>query len=307
MAEQEAISPKKLLQNEGELDIAKIISTLLKEKLILISTTFVAATLAIIISLQLPNVYRAEALLSPVNQQASSKLSGFAKTLGGLGGGLVENEISPTSLALEILHSRLFITSFIKRHNLLPQLMATEVWVSSDNSLVFDDSFYDDESKSWKEGKKRPTDWEAYDEFSKILSVNKNTDTGFITVSIDHISPNIASEWVTLLIKDLNAHSKQSEIARSIKSIDYLEAQLQNTNISEIKNILYDMIRQQVQKGLLAETREEFVLETVDPAIAPEKKIAPKRSIIVILSTIFGGLTGLLIIYMKYILRRYKA
>ncbi len=41
---------------------------------------------------------------------------------------------------------------------------------------------------------------------------------------------------------------------------------------------------------MVASTREEYAFKVIDPAIPPEKKIKPKRSLIVILGFILGAM-----------------
>ena len=51
---------------------------------------------------------------------------------------------------------------------------------------------------------------------------------------------------------------------------------------------------------MLAEVKREYVLTTVDPAIAPEVKSEPGRALICILGTALGGLIGAVIALTRY-------
>ena len=40
--------------------------------------------------------------------------------------------------------------------------------------------------------------------FSQILTISRDKQTGFVSVSIEHQSPIIASQWVNWLVEDVN-------------------------------------------------------------------------------------------------------
>ena len=58
---------------------------------------------------------------------------------------------------------------------------------------------------------------------------------------------------------------------------------------------------EETQKILLAETREEYIFETIDPPVKPEIKTAPKRALIVIISTMLGGLFSLFAVLVRHV------
>ena len=83
--------------------------------------TFAAAAIAVIVALMLPNIYRAEALLAPNEQEGAGGLSALAAQYGGLAslaGINLRGKADKTALALEVLQSRKFISDFVERHDL---------------------------------------------------------------------------------------------------------------------------------------------------------------------------------------------
>ena len=46
---------------------------------------------------------------------------------------------------------------------------------------------------------------------------------------------------------------------------------------------------------MLAQVSEEYLLKTIDPAIAPELKIKPRRSLIVMLGGLLGLIAGVIV------------
>jgi LPS O-antigen subunit length determinant protein (WzzB/FepE family) len=83
-------------------------------------------------------------------------------------------------------------------------------------------------------------------------------------------------------------------------SIDYLNDQIRITPYPELRAFFYELIQQHTQSMMLAKVRPEYALTTLDPPLIPEVKSAPKRSLIVILSTLLGGMLGTLIILIRF-------
>ena len=63
----------------------------------------------------------------------------------------------------------------------------------------------------------------------------------------------------------------------------------------------------QMQKMMLAKVRREYVLTTIDPAVSPELKSEPARSVIVLFGAIFGFVVGMTISLGTHYARKTKA
>ena len=72
----------------------------------------------------------------------------------------------------------------------------------------------------------------------------------------------------------------------------YLEEQLGSTADPFIKQKTYNMIAQQIETGMMAEVKENFAFKVIDPPLAPDKKIKPKRVQMVMLSLIVALFVG---------------
>jgi LPS O-antigen subunit length determinant protein (WzzB/FepE family) len=57
--------------------------------------------------------------------------------------------------------------------------------------------------------------------------------------------------------------------------------------------MLFSLIEEQTKTLMLANVRDEYVFSTVDPAVVPELKDKPKRSLIVAVAIVLGGMFGL--------------
>ncbi|NQZ07051.1 MAG: LPS O-antigen length regulator [Algicola sp.] len=268
----------------------------------IIAFTALFGVASVLIALSIPDQYKANVLLSPSDEQKGGGLAALANQFGSLaslaGISLGGKGADKISLALEIFRSKQFLMGFIERHELLVPLIAAKEWDHTTDTLILDDKDYDSQSKKWIRKVSYPkqvipTYFEAYEAFRKRLSFNRDSKSGTVKVTLEYYSPYIAQQWLTLLVKELNSYMRDQQHRESARSIEYLNKQIENTQVAELRNVFYQLIQEQTKKAMLAEAREEFVFKTIDAAIVPERKSKPMRSVLVILFTAFGGLLSL--------------
>lgn len=290
----------------GEIDLRELMLTIWAGKWIIIGVTFVFSVLSIIYALSQPNLYKSEALLAPVEQEQSlgglqGQLGGLASLAGiNLGGGANNN----TQLAIEILKSRQFASEFIQKHNILPNLMAAEAWNLTDNTIVYDVNQYIASEDKWIRDVSlpraaKPSLQEASKVFNEFLVVNTNTKTGMITLSVEHISPFIAQQWVNWLTEDINQIMKMRDVTEAEESTAFLSAQLEQTKLTDIRDVLFKLVEEQTKIIMFANVRDEYVFKTIDPAMVPEEKSGPKRALIVIVGAMLGVMLSVFIVLVR--------
>ena len=291
-------SPSNQSPDDDEIDLRELIKILWQGRLWIIGTTFIAAVISVSIALSLPNIYRAEALLA--TDEGGTSLAGQYGGLASLAGiSLPDDETTEKAIGIAKLRSRKFMADFMERRNIIPELMAVSAYNVNTGELSYNPTIYDPETKIWTRDvnpplQKKPSSQEAFLIMTEILAVNEDGETGFVTVSIDHISPLIAYEWVTWLVDDLNREMMLEAAAEAQQSIDYLTDQLGKTRVVALEQVFYSLIEEQMQTLMLANSRAEYLFKTIDPAIAPERKSRPWRTLICILGTLLGGLLGAL-------------
>lgn len=290
-----------------EIDLIEVLLPIWRNKYYILIITLTFMILSIFYALSLPNIYRSEAVLVPSEQKGnglSGQLGGLAALAGvNVGGASVADK---TSLALEILKSRYFISRFIDKHDLYADLMAVKSWEKKTNSIYYNSAVYDSNTSKWigGDGNSRPSIQKAYEEFNRVFSVSVEPANNVYKISINHLSPFVSQHWVNLLIKDINEEMRSRDIADSEKSIAYLENRITETNVSDLKVSLYSLIEEQTKTLMLANVRDEYVFKVIDPAIAPEKRFSPSRSIIVILSSFIGLLLSSVLFVLTSLFKR---
>lgn len=275
---------------EDEIDLLEYWRVMWSRKKMILAVSFTAALLAIVISLLMPNIYKAQVLLAPVGG-GENKGGGLSAALGGLGGlasmaGISLGGGGSTAENLAVLKSREFIWKFVKDNKLMPILFA-------DN--------WDAKNKKWKgdDPKKEPSLWSAYRTLMGIMRVTKNGKTGLVTVSVEWKDPALAAKWANALVGRLNAYLRRKAIARSEANLTYLNKELDRTRVADMRQTLFELISQEQKKAMLASTQEQFAFRVLDMAVPPDQKARPRRSLIVILSTFVAGFLAVIIAFIQ--------
>ncbi|EGQ7912047.1 TPA: Wzz/FepE/Etk N-terminal domain-containing protein [Vibrio parahaemolyticus] len=306
--------PLQSQHKDDEIDLRDFFKALWKGKWVIIATTFIFAICSVVYALSLPNIYKADALLAPTESSNGGGLSKMAGQLGGLaalaGVNLGGGETSQTDLAVQVMKSRQFVEEFINKHELLVPLMASKSWDLTSNQLILDEKIYNPITDEWQRDANglrgsKPTAQEAFEVFSKdILGIKQDKESGLYILSIKHLSPYIAKQWVSWLIEDINKVMRERTIAETSQNLAYLNTQLQKTAVADMQSTFYKLIEEQTKSLMLAEVQEEFVFKVIDPAVVPELKDGPQRMLICMLSTLVGGILGFLIVLILHIYRK---
>jgi hypothetical protein len=122
-----------------------------------------------------------------------------------------------------------------------------------------------------------------------------------IKVSLEHYSPELAAQWLSLLIKDINEEIRQRDLREAERSIVYLNKQIEETNKADVKATLFSLVEEQMKTKMLANVRSEYVFKTIDPPVVPEMKAKPMRALIVVASVILGFMFSCLIVLFRHV------
>ena len=295
---------------DDEIDLRELWNALWQGKIQIAAITSVFAIASVIIALMLPNIYRSEALLAPAAESQGGGLSALAGQFGGLasiaGINLSDGATDPTVVAIETLKSRRFIKTFIANHNLLVPLMAADGWDATNNTLEIDNDIYDIDTQAWVRNvsaplKPKPSDIEAYEFFMEdVLSVSQDKKSGLVTIGMEFYSPSLAKQWVDWLVTDLNDYMRAKDLNNAERTINYLTTQLNSTSIADMQTIFYQLIEEQTKTIMLANVRQDYVLEVIDPAVVPEEEAKPKRAMICVLITLLGGFISVIFCLIRH-------
>ena len=282
--------------DEDEIDLLELIRTLLLAWKTIVGITILCTGLAVVYALHAPEVFKAETLLAPASEEksgASSALSQF----GGLAAmaGISIPSDSNVEQVVATLQSRKFLRQYIDGKKLLPVLFE-EIW--------------DAKNQVWmvQPEEDEPTEQMAIKLFkNNVLAISEDKKSGLISLSISWKDPAVAAEWANDMVKQLNEQLREKAISDSQKRVGYLEQELAKTTLQDMRTVLYNLLESEKQKAMLANVNEDFALEVIDPAVAPETREKPKRKLIVALGGVCGGFLGIFAVFLAQFLRKLKS
>jgi len=312
---QQAHSNKHPNDSDVEIDLRELFYVLLKGKWIILSLTAFVSIIGLIYSLLLPNIYESKTILVPVN--SSSGISGALGSYSGLAGlagvslpSVVDDGNS--AKAIKKISSLSFFENNVLTNIYLPDLMAVKSWNPKTNTLAFDQSIYDTNSNTWIRDysypqQQIPSSQESFEVFkTKHLSLSEDKQSGFITLSIKHQSPFVAKQWVEVIVNEINAFYREKDKSESEKAVSYLNQQILLTSLSEIKQVIAQLLQEETKKLTLIEANQYYVFDYIDPPAVMEEKSEPKRALICILIALLGGMLSIVLVLIRHYAMKQK-
>jgi uncharacterized protein involved in exopolysaccharide biosynthesis len=284
-----------LYSDEDEINLLDLLLVLVKRKWLIIAMVFIAGAAAVIISLQLPNIYRSEATIAAREQEQSSAraltgalggLGGIAATEFGLGGGTEADKIEV------LLKSRQLAQLVVEKYNLLP--------------LLFEKK-WDPRKKAWKENP-APTMQDAYKVITGMMKVTRDRKTNMITLSIEHKDPEFARSMAEYYITELSEDLRTEVLKDAQENMKFLNEQLERTTDPLLREKIYNMLAKEIEKHTFAKAQKYYGFYVLDPPIAPDlnKKAKPKRSMICILSVVVAFFVAVFLAFFLEYMNRVK-
>ena len=245
---------------------------LIKEKFLLIAIlTLSFSLISVLYALSIDRYYKAELLMvSSLESSAQSSL------LGGLFGQSesvsLSSEKITTEEAVAILQSRRFLENHIEEKELLIELFPGS---------------WDKAKNEWKEDiDEIPSISDGYKLISDSLALSY--DNSLITVELVFHDKKSVSKILNDLIYEVNSFIRMKAIKESQDNISYLEQEINSTQLSRSKDMLYRLVESQTQSIMLANTRQDYAFNLIDPSVEPIHPAGPNRRLIVVIGTIVG-------------------
>lgn len=237
---------------------------------------------AAILAIAMTPVYRAEVVLIEVRESNSGPANGLSSQLGGLASlaGLnLGAAASEQQAARAFLKSGHLIEEFIERNNVLPALA--------------------------RDTRKPPTLWRAVKRFREnILAIREDFRQGVTTVDIEWTDPVIAAQWANGFVGLANELIRVRAMEESRRNINYLNDQVAKTNVLELQRVMYNLIEGETKTLMIASGRTEYAFRVVDPAVAPEIRVRPQRTLMVLIGITLGFVAGVAIALWSNLLGR---
>ena len=145
-----------------------------------------------------------------------------------------------------------------------------------------------------------PSYLEAHKKYIGMLSIAQNKKTGFISISIEHLSPVFAKDFLELIIRESNELLRKKDMEESKQGLEYLTSELSKTPFVEIKGSINALIEVQLETQMMAQINQDYILVEIEPPFIPEKKSKPSRAFICMVGTILGVMLSVLIVLIRH-------
>ena len=283
-----------------EIDLSEFFHMLWDKIFYIGATTSIFLLISITYALMLPNVYKSEALMMPMEKDAG--MSGMLEQYGGIaslaGISLPSESASKSQEAIARIQSFKFFSDHFLPNIMLENLLAVKRWNPEGNTLAYNKSDFNSESRQWVRKVRPPkstipSSQEAYEKYREILMVSEDKKTQFVALSVEHESPFIAQQWAELIIDQIDQSMRAQDRETATKSIEYLNSLAPTINYEEIKKALSSLQHGQMKRLMMVEANEDYIFKMLDSPVAPEMKSEPRRSLIVILGTILGAMLSI--------------
>ena len=282
-------------KESGDIYINDLVSVIWDNRFLVSIATFAFIFMSIIYALSLPNMYTSHVLLKPSdnNELLSSKIGAYSTIAGIAGINLPGETVSKSQEAIERIKSIDFFSEEFLPYVKLENLMAVRTWNQKENKISYNKKIFDENSNEWVREvaypkNKVPSSQEAFQEYLKILSVTQDIKTSFVKISIKHQSPYVSKKWVDLIESNINKSMRDRDMEISKNSIDFLNKEIQKTNLQELKDSIATLLESQIKTLMIASVDEKYVFKTISSSVVSEEKSDPNRFLIVLLGLFIG-------------------
>ncbi|MFK8040886.1 chain-length determining protein [Congregibacter sp.] len=266
----------------ANLDLMPFVNALIRAKWLLLAGLIIGASYGVYHSLTTPYSYVAGAKVSivdiedpggvsPDDRRASEVLTlvehGFVM-------GTTRDNYSEVMMAR--LRSRTFTLHFLNKHNIYRHFYPAQ---------------WSEETQSWKDGF-TPDIGESFTRFrDEIRMITVDEETDIITVAMRWPEPVLPRDWSNLYVQTFNEYMRDRTKEEVNRKQAFLERTLRESDVVEIQKSIYRLIEAQTAIMMLANAREEYVLEIIDPAARPYRSVNMSRK----KKVLVGGVVGLML------------
>jgi LPS O-antigen subunit length determinant protein (WzzB/FepE family) len=280
-------------QDEEVIDLATLFVVMGRSWKQLLGATLLAAAVAAGVSFLMPPTYQVKVLLAPVSQGAHGSLGALREQLGGLAalagvdvgeaGGRKEESVAT-------LASMGFARDFIVSEKLLPVLFADK---------------WDPQAAQWRSGEKVPTLEQGVKKFvDHVRDISEDRKSGLVSMTVEWRDPELSARWANQMVDKVNERLRSNAIRSAERNLEYLNKELAKTNVVELRHAINRLIEEQVNNAMLANVQHEYAFRVIDPAVRPESRTSPKRTVMTIVGAVLGLIVGLVVILLRHRLRR---
>ena len=146
-----------------------------------------------------------------------------------------------------------------------------------------------------------PSHLQAYGAYMGLLTIDYHKERQMMDMGVEHLSPIFAKEFLDSIIQEGDKALRDFDMQVSIDSLEYLNIELAETKLLNIKSSINQMILSQMQTKMMTQLGYNYVVKIIDPPFIPIYPYRPSRRFIVMT----GFLSGLVISILMILMRQY--
>ena len=295
--------------NISTIDLYDVTLIMWKNKFLALIIISFFSIASIFYSLSLENYYKSSALLGiSADQSQESSLSQYAGLASVVGVNLpMQSSENKTDLAIETLKSRDFFKHLIDKYeHFLKDIFAAKSYDIANDKFIYNSKIYDEKNNNWVRKVKypmqpKPSYAESHDFFMKnVLKISHNIDTGYITLSIEHLSPKFAKNLIEIMVTELNNQIRIKDNEQANKAVEYLLNERNNISIKSITESIDSLIESQLRTLMLSEIKDDYILKVIDSPHIPIKKSKPSRATICLIGFLMGFFLSVIFVLINH-------
>ena len=249
------------------------------------------ALAALVVSLMRP-LYQSEVVMVPAaTEDVAGGLSALTSQFQGIASmvGITAPPSSSKEQTIAILESRAFTEAFIKSENLLPVLFSDQ---------------WDADAGKWKPDwrGRTPTLFDGVEMFDEMIrTVSDDPSTNIVTLRIEWYDRKLAAHWANLMIKRLNDDVRERDVTEARRSLQFISRELPKLDKLELRQGVYGVMQQQLERIVMANVREDYAFKILDPAFAadPDDYAWPKKIATIAAAGVLGLLLSIFAVALK--------
>jgi uncharacterized protein involved in exopolysaccharide biosynthesis len=264
---------------DDEIDLWALWDTIWSGRWLIIAITALFAIGGVTYAMLAKPMFQADVVMVAAEKKSLPSSLGQLGSLASLAGVSISGGGDREPMA--VLQSKGFARDFITEQNLMPDLLKGLESADGGSLDVRD----------------------ALRVFDHLYAVNDDKKTGLVTLSIRWRDPARAASLANAMVKMLNDRLRAQALADSQRNVDFLQKEMAATSVVSLQQSMGRVLEGEMQKLMLARGNEQFAFKIIDPATPPKHRFSPKRTFIVLVATLLGGILSLLVVFLRKAIR----
>jgi LPS O-antigen subunit length determinant protein (WzzB/FepE family) len=264
-----------------EFNLYYLIKNFWKDKMQIVIIVSIFAIGSIIYSLVVDEIYQVSSVIKPADATEETTLNNTGPIMGFSIGGYTSDPV--VNNILITLKSDTFLETIYKKY-------PNEIKIYGEGFLEIEEA---SDSKLETDEKKR---YLALKSLHNVIKFGINTDHNTINISVKLKDKYFAYNFLNDFLKTLKSYISEQNMTNLEYDIKFYNGLIKKTQDPTIKQMLERKLTAKIEKKFTMSANVFTV--TTKPAV-PAKRVYPKRSFMVIITTFIGGLLALFFIAIK--------